>query len=68
MEGQCRLLELSIMSWMSAGEGCPLSGVPLYTQPDNLNKDMCTKNSVVPTRFFFSSLSLDFADRNMGGV
>ena len=30
MGGQSGLSELSIISWMSAFEGCPLSGVPLY--------------------------------------
>ena len=30
MGGQSGLLELSVISWMSAFEGCPLSGVPLY--------------------------------------
>ena len=30
MEGQSGLSELSIISWVSAVEGCPLSGVPLY--------------------------------------
>ena len=29
MEGQLGLSELSVISWMSAVEGCPLSGVPL---------------------------------------
>ena len=24
--------EMSVISWVSAVEGCPLSGVPLYTQ------------------------------------
>ena len=30
MEGQSGLSELSIISWVSAVEGCPLSEVPLY--------------------------------------
>ena len=30
MEGQSGLSELSVISWMSAVQGCPLSGVPLY--------------------------------------
>ena len=30
MEGQSELSELSVISWVSAVEGCPLSGVPLY--------------------------------------
>ena len=30
MEGQSGLLKLSIISWVSAVEGCSLSGVPLY--------------------------------------
>ena len=30
MEGQSELSELSVISWMSAIQGCPLSGVPLY--------------------------------------
>ena len=30
MEGQSGLSELSIILWMSAVEGCPLSRVPLY--------------------------------------
>ena len=30
MEGQSRLSELSVISWVSAIQGCPLSGVPLY--------------------------------------
>ena len=30
MEGQSGLSELSVISWVSAVEGCPLSGVPLY--------------------------------------
>ena len=30
MGGQSGLSELSIISWMSAFEGCPLSRVPLY--------------------------------------
>ena len=30
MEGQSELSELSIISWVSAIEGCSLSGVPLY--------------------------------------
>ena len=32
MEGQLGLSELSVISWMSAFQGCPLRGVPLYTQ------------------------------------
>ena len=31
-EGQSGLSELSVTSWVSSVEGCPLSGVPLYTQ------------------------------------
>ena len=31
MGGQLGLLELSVISWVSAVGGCPLSGVPLYT-------------------------------------
>ena len=31
MEGQSGLPELSVISWMSAVQGCPLSGVPRYT-------------------------------------
>ena len=30
MERQSGLSELSVISWVSAIEGCPLSGVPLY--------------------------------------
>ena len=30
MEGQSGLSELSVTSWVSAIQGCPLSGVPLY--------------------------------------
>ena len=30
MEGQSGLSELSVISWVSTVEGCPLSGVPLY--------------------------------------
>ena len=30
MEGQSGLSELSVLSWLSAIKGCPLSGVPLY--------------------------------------
>ena len=30
-EGQSGLSELSVISWVSAVEGCPLSGVPLYS-------------------------------------
>jgi len=30
MEGQQGISELSVISWVSAVEGCPLSGVPLY--------------------------------------
>ena len=30
MEGQSGHSELSVISWVSAVEGCPLSGVPLY--------------------------------------
>ena len=29
---QSGLSELSVISWVSAVEGCPLSGVPLYPQ------------------------------------
>ena len=32
MGGQSGLSELSVISWVSAFEGCPLSGVPLYFQ------------------------------------
>ena len=31
MEGQLGLSELSIRLWVSAVQGCPLSGVPRYT-------------------------------------
>jgi len=31
MERQSGLSELSVISWVSAFEGCPLGGVPLYT-------------------------------------
>ena len=30
MEGQSGLSELSAISWVSAFQGCPLSGVPVY--------------------------------------
>ena len=30
MERQSGLSELSVISWVSAIQGCPLSGVPLY--------------------------------------
>ena len=30
MEGQLGLSELSVIAWVSAVEGCLLSGVPLY--------------------------------------
>jgi len=30
MEKWSRLSELSVISWVPAVEGCPLSGVPLY--------------------------------------
>ena len=30
MEGQSGLSELSVLSWVSTVEGCPLRGVPLY--------------------------------------
>ena len=30
MEWQSGLSELSVISWVSAIQGCPLSGVPLY--------------------------------------
>ena len=30
MEGQSGLSELPVISWVSAFQGCPLSGVPLY--------------------------------------
>ena len=30
MEKQSGLSELSAISWVSAVEGCPLSGIPLY--------------------------------------
>ena len=30
MEGQLGLSELSVISWVSTFQGCPLSGVPLY--------------------------------------
>ena len=33
MEGQSGLSELSVISWVSAFEGCLLGGVPLYTFP-----------------------------------
>ena len=33
MEGQSGLSELSVTSWVSAFEGCPLGGVPLYDSP-----------------------------------
>ena len=32
MERQSGLSELSVISWVSAIEGCPLSGVPLYVK------------------------------------
>ena len=38
MEGQSGLSELSVISWVSAVEGCPLSGVPLYTECKLKNK------------------------------
>jgi len=34
MEGQSGLSELSIISWVSAFEGCPLTGVPLYPREE----------------------------------
>ena len=37
MEGQSGLSELSVISWVSAFEGCPLSGVPLYVPNSMLN-------------------------------
>ena len=30
MEGQSGLSELSVISWVSTFQGCPLSGVPVY--------------------------------------
>ena len=35
--GQSRLSELSVISWVSAVEGCPLSSVPLAVGLDILN-------------------------------
>ena len=32
MEGQLGLSELSVISWVSAFQGCPLRGVPLYVE------------------------------------
>ena len=34
MEGQSGLSKLSVISWVSAIQGCPLSGVPLYLSTD----------------------------------
>ena len=34
MEEQSGLSELSVISWVSAVEGCPLSRVPLYSLDD----------------------------------
>ena len=31
MEEQSGLSELSVISWVSAFQGCPLKGVPLYS-------------------------------------
>ena len=38
MERQSGLSELSVISWVSAFEGCPLSRVPLYTIIRKLQK------------------------------
>ena len=45
MEGQSGLSELSVTSWASAVEGCPLSGVPLY----NVNCCKCICHYIVCT-------------------
>ena len=38
MEGQSGLSELSVISWVSAIQGCPLSGVPLYSHSVTLHR------------------------------
>ena len=47
MERQLELSELSVISWASAVEGCPLSRVPLYNSPISLIK--ITKDKVAAT-------------------
>ena len=41
MEGQLGLSELSVLLWVSAVEGCPLSGVPLYKYFQERRKTNC---------------------------
>ena len=37
--------ELSVISWMSTFQGCPLSGVPLYTKETPAKIDFLTSCS-----------------------
>ena len=39
MGGQSGLSELSIISWVSTVEGCPLSGVPMYYYTEHKPKN-----------------------------
>ena len=43
MEGQSGLSELSVISWVSAVEGCPLSGHPLYNNSTTVSQSIMTK-------------------------
>ena len=42
MEGQLGLSELSVISWVSTFEGCPLDGVPLYYGPSIVERFHCS--------------------------
>ena len=46
MNGQLGLSELFVISWVSAVEGCPLSGVPLYITSAYVPAPSCVVNTL----------------------
>ena len=62
MEGQSGLSELSVISWVSANQGCPLSGVPLYyAVSDQKQDDREGSNKFVATTYGYRTSLVNVA-------
>ena len=56
MEGQSGLSELSVISWVSAIQGCPFSGVPLYFGPKMDHREACPQTPLAAVCFTATGL------------
>ena len=63
MEIQSGHSELSVISQVSAVEGCPLSGVPLYILLSFIKIVVCKSNSLLETQQSSSASSIQCCQR-----